>query len=293
MADLMELSQDRRLRNHFNIDKKRRTSRHRQSSPHFHSYYELYLMQEGGCRFFLLDTTYELKGGEFILVPPEAFHIVSYDLPGCKGLHDRYALYFDTAKISESLRPFLAPISGADGLRHFRIQADRIPEVYAQLNMLLEMYRLNNPYGEQMLDYLFPAFLLFLAHNSGPAEASAITDHSAAEIEIVTHYIARHYAQPLSLSQAADLAGFTPTYFSRKFKETVGIGFRDYQNHIRLRESARLLLSTRLSIQEISSRCGFTGSNYFGDVFRSAFGVSPRTYRQTMGDGSAFHFRTI
>ena len=80
---------------------------------------------------------------------------------------------------------------------------------------------------------------------------------------------------------AASEAGLTPTYFSRKFKEVVGTGFRDYVNFIRLGGAASLLRTTQLSIQEISRRCGFNSANYFGDAFRSAYGISPREFRKS------------
>jgi AraC-like DNA-binding protein len=80
---------------------------------------------------------------------------------------------------------------------------------------------------------------------------------------------------------AASEAGLTPTYFSRKFKEVVGTGFRDYVNFVRLGGAASLLRTTQLSIQEISRRCGFNSANYFGDAFRSAYGISPREFRKS------------
>ena len=63
-------------------------------------------------------------------------------------------------------------------------------------------------------------------------------------------------------------------------KALAGIGFRDYLAHMRLKEAARLLRTTQRPIQEIACHCGFTSSNYFGDVFRSAYKVSPREYRR-------------
>ena len=79
MSELQELSKDKRLRNHFNIDKKRRTNHHVQSSPHFHSYYEIYYMQEGSCRCFLENTVYNLERGHFLVIHPGEYHIVQTD----------------------------------------------------------------------------------------------------------------------------------------------------------------------------------------------------------------------
>ena len=41
-----------------------------------------------------------------------------------------------------------------------------------------------------------------------------------------------------------------------------------------------LLLETNKSITDIAFECGFNDSNYFGDAFRKAKGISPHKYRK-------------
>ena len=279
MPELYELSHDKRLRNHFNIDKKRRTDQHRQSTPHFHSYYELYYMQEGSCRFFLKDTVYNLEKGHILVIPPGEYHIVSYEK---KGLHDRYALYFDEQGLDDSIKAYLADkYKNITGPRHFMVSPDAEAELLPLLNRMLELYRLDNRYGDLLLHYLFPAFILFLTRNGIPILSPVKKTSLESSLQKAARYIAASYSSPITLEDAASVAGFTPTYFSRKFKELAGIGFRDYLTHLRLRESTHLLRATKLTIQEISEACGFSSSNYFGDVFHSVYGMSPREYRKS------------
>ena len=278
MPDLYDLSYDKRLRNHFNIDKKRRTDQHRQSSPHFHSYYELYYMQEGSCRYFLKDTVYNLEKGHILIVPPGEYHIVSYEK---KGLHDRYALYFDDQALDDSIKAYLtAHYENIRAPRHFMIPLDLESQFLPLLNKMLELYRMDNEYGDLMLHYMFPTFILYLSRNGGPISSPIKKTSLEASLQKAARYIAANYSSSISLEDAAAEAGFTPTYFSRKFKELAGIGFRDYLTHLRLRESTRLLRTTSHSIQEVAEACGFSSSNYFGDVFHSVYGMSPREYRK-------------
>ena len=278
MSELQELSKDKRLRNHFNIDKKRRTNHHVQSSPHFHSYYEIYYMQEGSCRCFLENTVYNLERGHFLVIHPGEYHIVTYEQ---KGLHDRYTLYFDDQRLDESMKSYLRQKREDWVLpRHFMIREELEPEFLSLLARMLEFYRMNNDYGEMMLRYLFPVFLLYLWHNASPVTAAAKEDSLETGLQNAARFIGANYMRPITLKDAACEAGFTPTYFSKKFKELAGISFKDYLTHLRLKESVRLLRSTRMSIQEIAEACGFSGSNYFGDVFHSVYGVSPREYRK-------------
>ncbi|OYP47874.1 hypothetical protein CG709_03195 [Lachnotalea glycerini] len=80
---------------------------------------------------------------------------------------------------------------------------------------------------------------------------------------------------------AASQANMSATYFSRKFKNVTGFGFKEYLCKIRLTEASKLLLETNQSITEVAFSCGFSDSNYFGDVFRKLKGVSPLQYRKT------------
>lgn len=280
MADLPKLTDDRRLRNHFNIDKKRRTNRHRQKTPHLHPYFEMYFLQEGACRFFLGNRVYRLQTGDLLIIPPGDYHMCSYEE---KGVHDRVTVYFDEVKVDPSLYPFLEYLSikspGPGQANHFHIPDSAQSDLQLFLNRMLEYYRALTPYGDVMLDYLFPVFLLFLSHNIEAPRETSSNDSPYQGLEAAASFISEHYMEPLTLEQAACIAGFTPSYFSRKFKEVAGIGFRDYLTHIRIARSATLLRTTSLSVQDISQQCGFSSGNYFGDVFRSIYHVSPREYR--------------
>ena len=155
-----------------------------------------------------------------------------------------------------------------------------LPAVKEYLEKLNTFYYSEKAVGDVLINYVFPEFLLFLAQHVSEPELEE-TAPTVASIQKSVQYIKDNYAQDLTLDMAASEAGLTPTYFSRKFKEVVGTGFRDYVNFVRLGGAASLLRTTQLSIQEISRRCGFNSANYFGDAFRSAYGISPREFRKS------------
>ena len=279
MPELHELSQDKRLRNHFNIDKRRRTSRHYQPEAHFHSYYELYYLIDGACRFFVLDTMYTLSPGDQMICAPGEYHRNSYYGP---KMHDRFTVYFDTLRITEDLAPYIGflPVN-PDDQRQYHIP-EKLQEDFLKLqDHMLAWYQQDSECGELVLSHLLPVYLLFLSKNAVPIEKDhQETSQTDQALQAASRYIASHYSDPLTLEQVSKLSGFSPTYFSRKFKDFAGISFTNYLNHIRLREAAILLRGTQQTISDISQSCGFTSPNYFGDVFRLAYGISPREYRR-------------
>jgi AraC-like DNA-binding protein/mannose-6-phosphate isomerase-like protein (cupin superfamily) len=271
--------QDNRLRNHINVDKRRRTEQHKQPIQHFHPYFELYYMLSGSCQFFIHNTVHNLESGDFLLIPPGDYHNNTYYR---RGTHDRFIIYFDLTRIDQSLMPYL-PFSLDSSkvmAQQFSVKRDSRDYLHGLLDRMLDSYQEGTPYGDLLLEYLFPELLLFLNRNTEPVLKNRSITPTESSLENAAHYISEHYENDITLEDAAGIAGLTPTYFSRKFKELTGIGFREYLTHIRLKQGAQLLRSTALSVLQISQECGFSSSNYFGDAFRAVYGVSPREYRK-------------
>jgi AraC-like DNA-binding protein len=85
----------------------------------------------------------------------------------------------------------------------------------------------------------------------------------------------------LTAGEIAKAAGLSPTYLSRKFRQATGTGVHEYLTFLRLKEAALELLSTDSSVTEIALRCGFSDGNYFKDVFKKRYGVTPTGYRKS------------
>ena len=83
--------------------------------------------------------------------------------------------------------------------------------------------------------------------------------------------------------EIAKAAGVSEREASRCFKKNIGQSPVEYLIAFRLNEAKKLLRESGLSVTEVSLRCGFSDSAYFGRVFRAAFGVTPRTYRMNEG----------
>ena len=92
-------------------------------------------------------------------------------------------------------------------------------------------------------------------------------------------YMAAHYAEPVTLEAASQEAGMSPHYFSTLFKATVGVGFREQLNRVRVEESKRLLLASRASLNEVALAVGFCDQSHYCKVFRRLTGLSPGQYR--------------
>lgn len=65
----------------------------------------------------------------------------------------------------------------------------------------------------------------------------------------------------------------------RAFRTAYGQSPGRYLKYVRMSHARRLLLATRLPVQDIARRCGYRSHGTFSTKFREQFGVSPSDYR--------------
>ncbi|MES1173172.1 MAG: AraC family transcriptional regulator [Myxococcales bacterium] len=87
----------------------------------------------------------------------------------------------------------------------------------------------------------------------------------------------------LGLELLAAERGVTPTAFSHFFRAQTGLTPARFITEVRVQMAARLLVTTRLSLDRIAAECGFANGNHFGKVFRRFRHQSPGTYRRSVG----------
>lgn len=95
----------------------------------------------------------------------------------------------------------------------------------------------------------------------------------------VDAYMNAHYAQQLSLDQIAQHFDLSPSYFSRLFKEYIGVSYTDHLIACRMRV-AKQMIRTGMKIHRVAELTGFTDYSYFSRVFRNSEGLSPRDYQR-------------
>ena len=92
-------------------------------------------------------------------------------------------------------------------------------------------------------------------------------------------YINEHYAEEIPLSSLCRVAGMSKSHFCRKFKSVMGITVMEYVLKTRIAAAKSLLLSSNLSISQISERCGFSSISYFCQKFKDELGESANAFR--------------
>ena len=96
----------------------------------------------------------------------------------------------------------------------------------------------------------------------------------------VKNFINKNYQDEIRLPQLSDLAGMSPSAFSRFFKLHTGRNLTDYIIDMRLGYASRMLVDSTHSIAEIGYGCGFNNLSNFNRIFKRKKGCSPSEFRE-------------
>lgn len=106
------------------------------------------------------------------------------------------------------------------------------------------------------------------------------TQQEERPIHGITRYLQEHLAEEISLSVLAEEFHLNPQYISQLFKSEIGVNFLTYLTSIRMEQAKKLLLTTSLSIAEVSERSGYSDYRVFTKVFKKSEGITPSQYRR-------------
>jgi two-component system, response regulator YesN len=91
--------------------------------------------------------------------------------------------------------------------------------------------------------------------------------------------IQQRYWDQFSLSALARQVGMSKYHLSHRFREVLGVTFRDYLLRVRLERAKVLLAAGHVSITEVAQNVGFGDLPRFDKVFKRYTGVTPSAYR--------------
>lgn len=84
-----------------------------------------------------------------------------------------------------------------------------------------------------------------------------------------------------SAEDAISALGTNRTYFFKMIRAEFDSTFSEIVNQERIKMAKNLLVSTDMSLSEVSDRCGFRNQSYMSKVFKKLVGKTPTRYRET------------
>lgn len=248
---------------------------------HWHDEMELIYVISGTGTVTAWSAAYQVSAGDMVFLPPQTVHSISQK-DACEmeyfNILFRFSLLNEDSYMEEKyFRPFR---------QHTRSFPVHVPSG-TELNRLLQPHLNDLIVSRKREDYalMIKSHLLAVLHqlyqHSAPANDRELTVNRAYDrLKNALTLVHEHYADPLSVSQAAKLCHFSESHFMKLFKEFAGVSFTRYLLRYRLEIAAELLAGKEVKIIDAAERVGFHNHSYFTRAFLQAYGVTPSAYRR-------------
>ena len=258
---------------------------YRELALHWHEEMEITLIQDGTSDYKVGQKVFEANAGDIILIPPYCTHSAC-EIPGKTMISDSMVFHPDYLGANNqdlSASKYLRPMAEGQLLMQEVIRDGDAgyAEIKDTFIRALDCFKNKQPFYEMLLKekLLHILILLFSYGYIRESDDSHITSENRRHIKSALEYITDHYSEKISISEMAQLAGFSENYFMSLFRQNVGMSCIQYVNHYRIQKAAHALEETTKSVSEIAMIHGFDNISYFNLQFRRTFGMTPREFR--------------
>lgn len=118
----------------------------------------------------------------------------------------------------------------------------------------------------RQVESLFPGAL---------GQPDAVRIKNALAITAAAAYMQNHLSENLSLDELARHASMSVSYFTRLFRQHLGVSVHDFLVRCRVERVTHLLRTTDMDVLEAAFQCGFQSSSGFYRAYRTVTGAAP------------------
>lgn len=250
------------------------------NSKHWHNGLEIIYLIAGGMTLNISESNYMLKPGGFIVVNSKTIHSV---ICSEKGRHLLLQIPYEILEKSISnidiikFNCYSAPAASDGNGNNAGVR-----ETLEKLKSLFEAPRddgyilMFNSLVYELLYKLVKGF-----KSSADPALKKKTDRNIQRLGVVLQYARQHYAENITLQDAAEAVALNREYFARFFRKYMGMTFMEYVFAIRLEHVYYDIANTDYTIGSIADKHGFC-HNYklFVKKFKEQYGCSPGEVRK-------------
>ncbi len=262
---------------------------------HWHKEMEIIVCKKGKNKMVINSRVYDLEEGDIAVIPGGDTHLYFRAQE-----HERLVLLFEyklfetrgyqgTRRSELQKRLKLVPRTS----RYWSTEGKRrVAEILKELEKLntSELFGRDLAIRARMFDLIF--FLCNYLADERAEERKAVKGAEKAEENHITEmlsnlekifvYVEENYQKPIALKDAADVLGFSTSYFARFFKKYSGETFLNYLNAYRINKARDMLFMDNYSISRISEEVGISNIKTFNRLFKQRIGTSPLLYRKSI-----------
>ncbi|MCX7749819.1 MAG: AraC family transcriptional regulator [Clostridia bacterium] len=254
--------------------------------PNQHEFFEMVYIKKGNAIFEIAGEPAAIGPNDIVIIKPNQPHkFIVKSESGCEFivLSFKFISPKNTDYSEVSLEDFLKFITGRESGAFITLKVSQKNEIITLLNRILKEKE-SNELDSEFLNYLLVLELFVLLSRALKSEwENSIKEKSPKVKELIgiaVNYIRNNFERDISLGDIAKFVFLSPSYFTRAFKEEMGLSPINYLLQIRIERAKELLSDTELKISEIAQQVGFSNQQRFNEIFKKYTGLAPLQYRK-------------
>jgi AraC-like DNA-binding protein len=254
--------------------------------PNKHEFFEMVYIKKGNAVFEISGQPVHIGPNDIIIIKPNQPHkFIVKSESACEFIVLSFKFTNNmSSEFSEvSLEDFLNFVSGKESGPFITLKVSQKNEIITLLNRILTEKE-STDIGNEFLNYLFVMELfVFLSRALKMEWENSIKDKSPKLQELIhisVNYIKNNFERDISLGDIAKFVFLSPSYFTRAFKEEVGVSPISYLLKVRVERAKELLADTGLKISDIALNVGFSNQQRFNEIFKKYGKYTPLQYRK-------------
>ena len=141
-----------------------------------------------------------------------------------------------------------------------------------------------NRYAKELMIHSLTVELMIILSRAiqGEWEESLRVKNGKAKelVAIAKQYMDENFDQGITVSEAASYVFLSQGYFTRAFRDEMGISPMNYLMKKRIEKACKLLRNNEIKVSAISLQSGFSSPQRFNVAFRKQMGMTPMDYRK-------------
>lgn len=225
-----------------------------------------------GCgNIRLNDTEYNLESNQYIVIPEYTSYSYSsskttpWAISWIRFVGSKSGFYSKEMRIVRTL-------PSIHSLREKQIEL--FDSMFSTLMSDFTLEKLN--YANSLLMHYLSLFLYCDLYS----DTILNPKHIVGVVNRVTHFMNENIEHSLSIRQLAEYAGYSDSYFYRKFTSETGFSPIDYFIRMKINKAAVYLIKTKMTAAQISNKLGFSNPDYFSRTFKKVVGITVSEFRK-------------
>ncbi len=250
---------------------------------HHHDFYEVDFLISGDVTYVIESRVYHVQPGQMLIINPQELHQV-YIQPDAAP-YERYMLWIapsllqdlssqqtDLRRCFDMARPHYGNL--------LRLTPHQQKLISSMMESLLQEQAQSAFGADLMQQNLLTELMIHINRLTECADSPIEADEDSIVARVI-NYINDHYQQPLSLDLLAERFFVSKYHLSHEFTRQMGTGIYQYIQKKRLL-IARQLISEGQKPTAVYAACGFGDYAAFFRAFRKEYGLSPRSFLQSL-----------